>query len=40
VVAGPEDDYAITEEDLPVLMEEYDTLAREMVRRRKEGKGL
>ncbi len=40
VVAGPEDDYAITEEDLPVLMEEYDTLAREMVRRRKEGKGF
>ena len=40
VVAGPEDDYAITEEDLPVLMEEYDTLAREMVRRRKEGRGF
>ena len=40
VVAGSEDDYAITEEDLPVLMEEYDTLAREMVRRRKEGKGF
>ncbi len=40
VVAGPEDDYAITEEDLPVLMEEYDTLAREMVRRRKEGEGF
>ncbi len=40
VVAGPEDDYAITEADLPVLMEEYDTLAREMVKRRKEGKAF
>ncbi len=40
VVAGPEDDYAITEEDLPVLMEEYDRLAMEMVKRRKEGKGF
>ncbi len=40
VVASPEEPYAIREEDLPVLMEEYDTLAREMVRRRKEGKGF
>ncbi len=40
VVAGPEDDYAITEDDLPVLMEEYDRLAMEMVKRREEGKGF
>ncbi len=40
VVAGPEDDYAITEADLPVLMEEYDRLAMEMIKRRKEGRGF
>ena len=40
VVAGPEDDYAITEDDLPVLMEEYDKLAVEMAKRRKAGKGF
>mgnify|MGYP002510483030 CR=1 FL=1 len=40
VVAGPEDDYAIREEDLPVLKEEYDRLAAEMIRRRKEGRGF
>ena len=31
VVAGPEDDYAIREEDLPALREEYDRLAAEMI---------
>ena len=40
VVAGPEDDYAIREEDLPVLKEEYDRLAAEMLKRRKEGRGF
>ncbi len=40
VVAGPEADYAIREADLPVLKEEYDALASEMLRRRKEGKGF
>lgn len=40
VVAGPEDDYAITEADLPKLREEYDALAAEMLRRRREGKGF
>ena len=40
VVAKPEDDYAIREEDLPVLMEEYDKLAKELIRYRKEGKGF
>ena len=38
VVAEPADDYAIREEDLPVLKEEYDKLAVEMLRRKKEGK--
>ena len=38
VVALPEDSYAITEEDLPVLFEEYDRLAKLMLEYRKEGK--
>ncbi len=37
VVAQPEDDYAIREEDLPRLFEEYDKLAEEMVKRHKHG---
>ncbi len=37
VVAQPEDEYALREEDLPSLFEEYDRLAVEMVRRRREG---
>lgn len=37
VVAEPSEPYAITEEDLPHLFEEYDKLAAEMVRRHKEG---
>ena len=37
-VVGPETDpYAIREEDLPVIMEEYDTLAKIMIEREKEG---
>lgn len=40
VVAQPTDDYAIREEDLPILMEEYDKLAKEILKRRKEGKGF
>ncbi|MDD6207041.1 MAG: thioether cross-link-forming SCIFF peptide maturase [Clostridiales bacterium] len=40
VVAPPEEDYAIREEDLPVLLEQYDILAKEMIRRKKEGKGF
>ena len=40
VVAGPEEEYAIQEADLPKLMEEYDLLAKEMVKRKKEGKGF
>ncbi|MCI9080937.1 MAG: thioether cross-link-forming SCIFF peptide maturase [Lachnospiraceae bacterium] len=38
VVAQPEDEYALREEDLPSLFEEYDRLAVEMVRRHREGK--
>ena len=37
VVAQDTDDYAIREEDLPQLFEEYDNLAAEMVRRHKAG---
>lgn len=37
VVAMPEDSYAITEEDIPRLKEEYDRLAVEMLKREKEG---
>ncbi|MCM1025442.1 MAG: thioether cross-link-forming SCIFF peptide maturase [Roseburia sp.] len=40
VVAQPEDDYAIREEDLPQLKKEYDRLAEEMIRRRREGRGF
>ncbi len=37
VVAPPEEDYAITKEDIPFLLEEYDRLAKEMIARRKNG---
>lgn len=37
VVAQDTDDYALREEDLPTLFEEYDNLAAEMVRRKKSG---
>lgn len=40
VVASPEDPYAIREEDLPQIMDGYDRLAAEMVRRNKEGRGF
>ena len=40
VVAGPEEPYAIREEDLPVIMEQYDRLAAEYVKRRREGRGF
>ncbi len=40
VVAPPDTDYAIRTEDLPQLMEEYDLLAREMIRRQNENKGF
>jgi len=37
VVAEPKESYAIREEDLPKLFEEYDKLAVEMIRRHKSG---
>lgn len=40
VVAKQEDWYAIKEDDIPALKKEYDSLAVEMVKRRKEGKGF
>lgn len=38
VVADPSEDYAIREEDLPVIFEEYERLAKDIIKRRKEGK--
>ncbi len=40
VVAPPEEYYAIREEDLPVILEQYDLLAKEYVERRRAGKGF
>ena len=40
VVAPDEQPYAIKEEDLPKLFEEYDLLAKEMVKREKAGNGF
>ncbi|MDE7334191.1 MAG: thioether cross-link-forming SCIFF peptide maturase [Lachnospiraceae bacterium] len=40
VVASPEDDYALREDDIPTLLQEYDRLAAELLNRRKEGKGV
>lgn len=40
VVASPDAPYALKEEDLPVLFDQYEKLAAEMVRREKNGKGF
>ena len=40
VVSLPEEPYAIKEEDIPLLLEQYDILAKEMIKREKEGKGF
>ena len=40
VVAPPEEPYAIREEDLPRILEEYDKLALEYIKRKKEGRGF
>ncbi len=40
VVAMPEDDYALRKEDIPKILEEYDRLAVELLKRRKEGRGV
>ena len=39
VVAPPDAPYALTEEDLPKLLSEYERLAGEMLERKREGKG-
>ena len=40
VVAADTEEYAIREEDIPQIMEEYDALAKEMIAREKAGKGF
>lgn len=40
VVCSPDDPYALTKEDLPILFEQYEILAKEMLRREKEGNGF
>jgi uncharacterized protein len=40
VVCAPGDAYALTDEDLPVLCEQYEILAKEMIKRKKEGRGF
>ncbi len=40
VVCPPDDPYALTEEDLPRLFEQYEILAKEMIKRKKEGRGF
>lgn len=39
VVCAPGEPYALTEEDLPQLFEQYEILARDMLRREREGHG-
>ena len=40
VVCDPKEPYALTEADLPVLFEQYEILAKDMLRREKEGKPI
>lgn len=40
VVAKPEEEYAIKDEDIEEICEAYDRLAREMIKREKEGNGF
>ena len=40
VVCPPGDPYALTEEDLPKIKEQYEILAKEMIRRKKDGNGF
>lgn len=40
VIADPKEDYAIREEHLPKIFAEYERLAEEYVRRRREGRGF
>ncbi len=38
VVCPPDDPYALTDDDLPLLFEQYEILAKEMIKRKKEGR--
>lgn len=40
VVAKPEEDYALTEQDLPAIFNEYEHLAKEIINRKKKGSGI
>jgi len=40
VVADEKEEYAIRREDIPVILEQYDILAQELLRRKKEGRGV
>lgn len=40
VVADPKEEYAITPDDIPQILEGYDLLAKEMIQRKKEGRGF
>ncbi|MBQ8747348.1 MAG: thioether cross-link-forming SCIFF peptide maturase [Clostridia bacterium] len=40
VVCAPGDPCELTKEDLPILFDQYEKLAREMIRRNKEGRGF
>ena len=40
VVCPPEDPYALTKEDLPIILEQYEILAKEMLKREKHGNGF
>lgn len=40
VVCSPDDASALTESDLPILFEQYEILAKEMIKRKKAGKGF
>ncbi len=40
VVCSPDDPYALTKEDLPILFDQYEILAKEMLRREKAGKPI
>ena len=40
VVCGPDEDYALSEEDLPTIYKEYEKLVEEYLKRRKEGRGF
>ena len=40
VVCKPDDPYALNEDDLPVLFDQYELLAKEMIKRDREGRGF